>query len=291
MVKCAICGKEYDGEICPDCGGDVVILDFAPEQLPEEKMPVKVKSFAEKKEDMYQRNIQIAKENGLIIRQKQTAANNLQAKKRNEIAKKTKVDKNAKYTQIGVAAVMLCIIALFSAVNIWDNSAESKPVQASPYITMVEYTQAKLPDNTQAADDIQVTDAETEYVIEEVASEGKYMPLTASEYQYYFEDNTISATLEFTEIDHVSDYCEPQKQDNFSADDYVLLAELNIKNISDENITVVPDDLLLFCRSWSNSIASPVNSEKYGVPTAGKPFVLLPGNTRTLTLSFICKKE
>lgn len=291
MVKCALCGMEYEGEVCPSCGGDVVILDFTPEQLPEENAPRELKPFVEKKEEMYLRNIRIARENGLIIRQKQTAANNLQAKKRNEIKKRTNSVRFAKFAQIGVAAVLLCVITLFTAINIWDSLATNKSAQTSPYVGLVEMTQA--PKATAKAEvkpkNAEVTDAETADKTEESVS--KHIPLTANENQFYFEDNIISATLEFTGVSPVTDFYEPQKQDNFTSDDCVLFAELTVKNISDEDITFAPRDLLLFSRSWSYGIATPVSTEKYGIPTAGESFKLLSCSVRKINLSFICKKE
>ena len=290
MVKCALCGAEYEGELCPKCGGDVVILDFTPERPHEENNPREQKPFAEKKEEMYLRNIKIAKENGLIIRQKQTAENNLQAKKRNELKKRTKQIKYNNIIGIGAVAVTLCVVILCTAVNIWDNATTIKSAQASKNVGWVEMTQA--PKVTEKAavkqENAEVTDAAAEKTEEQVS---KYTPLTAQEDQFYFEDNVISATLEFTGVSPVSDVYEPQTKDNFTSDDYMLFAELTIKNISEEQITVAPRDLLLFSRSWSNGIATPVSTEKYGVPTASEPFELNSCSVRKISLSFICKKE
>ena len=50
MVKCALCNTEYEGEVCPNCGGDVVALDFAGEPLPEYDVQDTAESFAENKD-------------------------------------------------------------------------------------------------------------------------------------------------------------------------------------------------------------------------------------------------
>lgn len=288
MVKCALCGAEYEGEACPNCGGDVVILDFVPEFPPEEKNPVEVTSFTEKKEEIYRRNALIIKEQEMLELQKQTAENNLRAKQRNELEKKAIIKGRKMLLGIGIAVVMISVFALFTAVSVWDNYGAKNSVQENQQITLAELPQVTTVKTSQP-EKIRTTKAETEQIIEETAAPVKYDPLIAAEKQYYFENEKLSATLEFTDIHSVRCYFGLVKKQEIREEDYVLFAEMCVKNISDEPITVNPQALQLMGGSSTYRIDTPITEDGLGIATAGEPFELAPDTSQTVQLAFACK--
>lgn len=291
MVKCALCGKEYDGEVCPDCGGDVVALDFAAEPLREYDESDTAESFAENKDTIYRRNVLMAQETALVERRGQEETVQLREDKLNEITENVKFERFSKTMRLALIFALISIIMLMASYFI--RNMERKPEVTSAPAEVAVQTEAvtilttKAP-VTEKAKTQAVTEEIVEVTAEETAAPMKYDPLIAAENQYYFENEKLSATLEFTDIHSVRCYFALAKKLNIREEDYILFAEMNVKNISGEPITVAPQALQLMSGSRTYRIGVPISEDGLGVPAAGEPFELAPDTSQTVQLAFIC---
>lgn len=273
--------------MCPNCGGDVVALDFAAEPLPEYIEHDTAESFAENKDTIYRRNVLIAQETAIVERHEQEETVQLRQEKVNEITENVRFERFSKTMRYALIMVLISCIALMASFFI--RNAQRKPeVTAAPVevaaqtdVTAIITTKAPV---TEAAK----TQAVTEEIAEETAVQMKYAPLMAAENQYYFENEKLSATLEFTDIHSVRCYFGLVKKQDIREEDYVLFAEMCVKNISDEPITVNPQALQLMGGSSTYRIDTPITEDGLGVPTAGEPFELAPDTAQTVQLAFVC---
>lgn len=291
MVKCALCGKEYEGEVCPDCGGDVVSPDFAAEMFPEYDEHDTSESFAENKDMIYRRNVLMAQETALVEQRKQEETVQLRQEKVNEITENVKFESFSKTMRLALIIVLISCITLmvsfFIRNMVRDSEVTSEPVEIAAQTEAVTIITTKAPVTEKVK-----TQAATEEIVEEIAEETaaaiKYDPLVASENQYYFENEKLSATLEFTDIHSVRCYFGLVRKQDIREEDYVLFAEMNVKNISDESITFAPQALELMGGSHTYRIGTPISVEGLGVPAAGEPFELAPDTAQTIQLAFVC---
>lgn len=287
MVKCALCGTEYEGEVCPNCGGDVVALDFAPEPFSEYGGQDEAESFVENKDTIYRRNVLMAQETALVERRKQEETVQLREEKLNVITENVKFERFSKTMRYAVIIVLISCIALM--VSFFIRNAEHKPEVTDAPVEIAAQTEAVTIITTKApVTDVVKTQAVTEEIVEETAAAIKYDPLIAAENQYYFENEKLSATLEFTDIHSVRCYWDIVKKQDIREEDYVLFAEMCVKNISDEPITVAPQALELMGGSSTYRIDTPITEDGLGIPTAGEPFGLAPNTAQTVQLAFVC---
>ncbi|MGN0586229.1 MAG: hypothetical protein ACI4JF_03000 [Oscillospiraceae bacterium] len=295
MVKCALCGKKYEGEVCPDCGGDVVSPDFAAEMFPEYDEHDTAESFAENKDAIYRRNVLIAQETALVEQRKQEETVQLREDKLNEITDNVKFERFSKTMRLALIIVLICCITVAALFFIRSTERKSdvtsEPVEIAAQTDVVTIITTKAP-VTEAAKTQALTEEIIEETVEEIAEETaapmKYDPLVASENQYYFENEKLSATLEFTDIHSARCYWSLVKKQDIREEDYVLFAEMNVKNVSDEPITFAPQALELMGGSSTYCIDTPISEDGLGVPTAGDPFELAPDTAQTIQLAFVC---
>lgn len=271
--------------MCPHCGGDVVALDFAAEPMPEYIEHDTAESFAENKDTIYRRNVLIAQETAIVEQQKQEETVQLRQEKVNEIMENVRFERFSKTMRYTLIIVLLSCIAVVGSFFIRriEGNTNVIPAEIAAQTDVATIITTKAP-VTEAAK----TQAVTEEIVEETAAAVKYDPLMAAENQYYFENEKLSATLEFTDIHSVRCYFGLVKKQDIREEDYVLFAEMCVKNISEEPITVAPQALQLMGGSSTYRIDTPITEEGLGVPAAGESFELAPDTSQTVQLAFIC---